>query len=318
MTEAGFVDQFRADAVAGLGGARKSIPCKYLYDARGSELFEEICRTEEYYVTRADLALHEHHLPEISQRIGPGAHIIEFGSGAGLKTRRLLASLRSLRAYTPIEISAAALEASLQDLGESFPDLDIRPVQADYTRPIDDELLELDPPAKRRIVYFPGSTISNFSHPEAVDFLRRMKRIASAKGAILIGVDLLKSPDRLVAAYDDSAGVTAAFNRNLLHRLARELDADIDPDAFRHEARFNRNEGRIEMHLVSDRRTRIRIDGHDFDFEPGESIHTENSYKYSTEGFCKLAARAGLESAKHWTDPDELFSMHWLEGGVRC
>lgn len=310
-------DQFRIDVVAGLSAPQKSIPCKYLYDARGSDLFEKICRTEEYYVTRADLALHQSHLPEISDRIGPGAHIIEFGSGAGLKTRRLLASLRSPRAYTPIEISAAALETSLRELAESFPDLHIQPVQADYTRPIGDDLFELSPPAKRRIVYFPGSTISNFDHDEAIAFLGRMKRIATTNGAILIGVDLLKSRERMEAAYDDAGGVTAEFNRNLLVRLARDLNAEVEPEAFRHEARFNREMGRIEMHLVATRTTHITIGDHRFEFEPGESIHTENSYKYSIEDFQKLAARAGLESAKHWTDPDDLFSMHWLEDSVK-
>ncbi|MFW5927241.1 MAG: L-histidine N(alpha)-methyltransferase [Wenzhouxiangella sp.] len=306
------IEQFRADVLAGLAAPQKAIPCKYLYDERGSELFDRICRTDDYYVTRADLALHENSLPEIARRIGTGAHIIEFGSGTGLKTRRLLASLHEPRAYTPIEISTAALEASVTDLGRAFPDLDIHPVQADYTRQIDERLFELDPPAARRVVYFPGSTIGNFDRNEAIGFLERMGRIAGRGGAILIGVDLLKSRDRLQAAYDDSEGITAEFNRNLLIRLERELGAQVDPDVFRHEARFDRDRGRVEMHLVAKRSTAIVLDGRRFELLPGESIHTENSYKYSLEGFRDLAVRAGLRAEAHWTDPENLFSMHWL------
>lgn len=306
--------QFLADMVDGLKRDQKHIHCKYLYDERGSELFDAICRTPEYYVTRADLALHEAHLPEIAHHIGPQAHIIEFGSGSGVKTRKLLASLESPRAYTPIEISASALEAATGQLQAEFPDLRIHPLQADYTQPIDAEALRLDPPARRRIVYFPGSTISNFEHEEAVEFLRRMGRIAGAEGAILIGVDLLKSPERLIAAYDDDQGITAEFNRNLLFRMRDELGALINPEDFEHEARFNAEFGRIEMHLKAIRETVIEIDGHRFEFRPGETIHTENSHKYSIEGFRDLAREAGLESAKCWTDPQGLFSMHWVVG----
>lgn len=305
--------QFLADVRAGLSSQPRELPCKYLYDARGSELFEAICLTEDYYVTRADLALHETHIGEISSCVGPDAHIIEFGSGAGIKTRKLLAGLDRPRAYTPIEISTAALAASARELEAAFPEIDVRPLQADYTQDIDAEKLKLDPPARRRVVYFPGSTISNFNHDEAVTFLQRMARIAGPNGAILIGVDLLKPESRLLEAYDDSDGITAAFNLNLLKRIKNELGARLALDDFAHQARFNREFNRIEMHLVARRDTCIEIDGQRFDFAVGDGIHTESSHKYSVRDFRELAARAGLASMKVWKDPDGLFSMHWLE-----
>ncbi len=305
--------RFLADTLAGLSSPSPEIPCKYLYDTRGSELFEAICETEDYYVTRADLALHEQYLPEISRQIGPGAHIIEFGSGSGIKTRKLLAALESPRAYTPIEISVSALEESVQPLRRDIPDIQIHPVQADYTADIPGHLLKIDPPPRRRVVYFPGSTISNFDHDEAIAFLERMRNIARPHGGILIGVDLLKSEAALVRAYDDRDGITAQFNLNLLERVRRELKAEVETSAFRHKARFNRELSRIEMHLVAIRPTYIVIGEHRFEFVGGDSIHTESSHKYTIESFQALAAQAGLDSIKVWTDPDELFSMHWLE-----
>lgn len=312
MSEPTPTERFLQDVIGGLTATPRSIPCKYLYDTRGSELFERICETPEYYVTRADLALHAAHTGEFAALIGPDAHIIELGSGAGIKTRRLLASLDAPRAYTPIEISAAALTAATRDLETAFPDIEIRPVQADYTHPIGEEELALDPPARRRIVYFPGSTISNFDHEEAADFLDRMRRIVGPNGAVLIGVDLVKPAQRLVAAYDDAGGITAAFNRNLLERLRREIDAEIDAEAFSHEARWHETLERIEMHLVARYPTRIVVGGQEFALDTGESIHTESSHKYSVDSFRELATRAGLRSEHVWFDPDGLFSMHWL------
>ena len=305
--------RFLADVLAGLSAQHKTLPCKYFYDARGSELFEAICACPEYYVTRADLALHEAHIGDISAMVGPEAHVIEFGSGAGIKTRKLLAGLERVRAYTPIEISASALAAASKDLQQAFPDIEIRPLKADYTLDIDSDLLNLDPPSRRRVIYFPGSTIGNFDHAEAQGFLDRMGRMARAQGAVLVGVDLMKPEAQLLAAYDDAQGITAAFNQNLLVRMQHELDARLDLDAFRHEARFNRDLGRVEMHLQAVEPTRIELDGQRFDFARGETIHTENSYKYSVADFRRLAADAGLHAVQVWKDPDGLFSMHWLE-----
>ncbi|RFF29453.1 L-histidine N(alpha)-methyltransferase [Wenzhouxiangella sediminis] len=315
MSDTSGSEAFREDVLAGLSADPPTIPCKYLYDAKGSDLFERICETPEYYVTRADLALHETHMDEIASMIGPNAHVIELGSGAGIKTRVLLASLDSPRAYTPIEISAAALAQSTRDLEAAFPAIEIRPVQADYTRPIASEALALDPPARMRVVYFPGSTISNFEHEDAVAFLDRLRRIAAPSGAVLIGVDLVKPLERLLAAYDDAGGITAAFNRNLLERMRREIDAEIDAEAFVHEARYYDSLERIEMHLVARYPTTIVIDGRSFEFAAGDSIHTESSHKYSVASFKSLAEQAGLRSEKVWFDPDGLFSMHWLISG---
>jgi len=306
------LDFFLSDTLEGLSKDPRTVPCKYLYDERGSTLFEAICNTRDYYVTRADLALHDEHLPQISALIGRAAHVIEFGSGAGIKTQKLLAALDQPRAYTPIEISESALRESSAQLQKQFPSLELRPVCADYTQPIDDAELELSPPADRRVIYFPGSTISNFERDDAIEFLARMGRIIGQHGGILIGVDLLKPAARLVQAYDDGEGVTADFNLNLLDRMRRELDAEIERDDFAHEARFNAELGRIEMHLVAVRATEIKLNGHCFKFEIGQSIHTENSHKYSISGFKQLAEAAGLRSTQVWTDSDQLFSMHWL------
>lgn len=304
---------FVREAIDGLSKDQPELPCKYLYDDRGSELFEKICETDDYYVTRADLALHQTHLDEIVARIGPDAHIIELGSGAGVKIRSLLEACDHPRAYSPIEISGEALAISVAQLAEQFPALDIRPLQADYTQPIPETVLRLDPPARRRVVYFPGSTISNFTHAEAREFLRRMLRLAGPTGGVLIGVDLIKDESRLCAAYDDSEGVTAAFNMNLLTRLENDLGARLDADAFHHEARFNPTIKRIEMHLVAHRDTQIELDDQTFEFSAGRTIHTENSHKYSIESFSSLAREAGLRTVETWTDPEGLFSMHYLE-----
>lgn len=307
---------FADDVIAGLSASHRAIPCKYLYDERGSELFEGICDTDDYYVTRADIALHEAHRDEIADAIGPDAHIIEFGSGAGIKIRIILEATHP-RAYTPIEISGEALAQSVAALSEQFPTLDIRPLQADYTKPVPDEALTLDPPARHRVVYFPGSTISNFTHTEAHEFLTRMARIAGPGGGVLIGVDLVKPAERLERAYDDSEGVTAAFNTNLLRRLESDLGAKLERDAFEHRAIYNEDRQRIEMHLVATRPTTIELDGKRFDFDTGESIHTENSHKYSIEGFRNLVEGTGLHPVTTWTDPEGLFSMHYLETDTR-
>ena len=306
------MEDFLNDALTGLRDEPRWLPCKYLYDEKGSALFEAICDTDDYYVTRADLALHTLCVNEISQLTGKHSHVIEFGSGAGTKTERLLSSLDAPCAYSPIEISPTALEGSVRALEKRFPDLAIRPIEADYTQDIDPSTIKLDPPSDNRLVYFPGSTIGNFTHQEAHHFLKRMGKIAGGNGAILIGVDLVKPVDILLRAYDDAQGITAQFNKNILTRLQTELGAELDLEAFQHEARFNTSLSRVEMHLVATKDTRIHLGTDCFEFVLGESIHTESSHKYSIEGFRALAAAAGLEPVHHWTDPAGLFSMHYL------
>lgn len=306
------MNNFEIDVINGLSHSPRFLPCKYLYDERGSDLFEQICDTKDYYVTRADLELHDTELPQISGLIGPNAHIIEFGSGAGTKTQQLLASLTEPRAYTPIEISPTALALSVEALQSSFPELDIIPLEADYTQDIDPDDLSLDPPATRRVVYFPGSTIGNFTREEALGFLQRMGKIAQKNGAVLVGVDLIKPVDQLLRAYDDDEGITAQFNKNLLARLKEELGAELELDAFEHEAQFNSALSRIEMHLVAKKPTTIMVADQNFDFALGETIHTESSHKYTIEDFQALAKQAGLKAGQVWLDGEARFSMHYL------
>lgn len=304
---------FKQDVVAGLSESPRWLPCKYLYDAKGSELFEQICDTDDYYVTRADLEIHQNQIAEVAELIGTNAHIIEFGSGSGIKTELLLDSLKSPRAYTPIEISKTALDASVAQLEKRFEDLEVQPLQADYTEDIDPSHLSLEPTARRRVIYFPGSTIGNFTHDQAQAFLVRMRRMAGDNGLIFIGVDLIKPVNQLLRAYDDSAGVTARFNTNVLQRMRDELGAQIDMTAFAHESRFNRDLQRVEMHLVAQTPTTITIDEDTFAFGRGESIHTESSHKYSIGGFQDLAKATGLTPVRHWLDSQTQFSMHCLE-----
>jgi L-histidine Nalpha-methyltransferase len=296
---------FRDDVVAGLALPQKALPPKYCYDAAGSQLFEAICRLPEYYVTRAELALTRQHVEAIARFAGRGCELIEYGSGEGIKTRLLIRALEP-RAYLPVEISAPALEAAVSRLHHEFPRLKILPVHADFSRPL--QLPPLGAKA-RRVVYFPGSTIGNLSREEAHGFLS-MTRHQAAK--MLVGVDVKKDANVLHAAYNDAKGVTAAFNLNLLARINRELRGDFDLKSFGHYAFYNAPLGRIEMHLVSLKKQAVRVAGHRYEFDVGESIHTENSYKYSVEEFRALAARAGFTAKKLWTDRKGLFALHGL------
>jgi len=309
-------NEFRQAVLDGLAQQQPAVPCKFLYDARGSELFEGICDSPDYYVTRADLAILRDNLGAIAEQVGAGVHLVEFGSGAGTKTTELLAALESPRAYTPIEISGSALQQSTRDLRQRFPVLKIRPLQADYTAPIPRSALELKPTDARRVVYFPGSTIGNFTRAEAAGFLSRIRRMIVPDGGLLLGVDLWKDAAILRAAYDDREGITARFNLNLLERINRELGGDFDPAAWHHEARVNDSLRRVEMHLVSDRNQVVEIDGARFEFGPGDSIHTENSHKYTVEDLRRLAGESGLEVVQTWMDADKLFSTHYLAPGA--
>jgi dimethylhistidine N-methyltransferase len=304
--------RFCIDVLAGLSRARKTLPCKYLYDERGSALFERICELDEYYPTRTELAILAAYADEMAERLGARCLLVEYGSGSGRKTRLLLDHLCEPAGYVPIDISSEALAASARALAADYPGLEVLPVCADYTEPL--ELPRPARPAARRGVFFPGSTIGNFTPLEAQRFLGRMARVAGVGGGMLIGVDLRKDRSVLEPAYDDALGVTAAFNKNLLARINRELGADFELDRFRHLARWNAAAGRVEMHLVSEVEQRVRVADAEFRFAAGETIHTENSYKYALDEFAALAAQAGLAVRRVWTDRDAMFSVQYLDG----
>ncbi len=306
------VDAFRTAVLDGLGATPKTLPCKFFYDAEGSKLFDRICELPEYYPTRTEIALLTQRAEDIAGLVGPEAGIVEFGSGAGVKIRLLLAALDRPAAYIPVDISRDHLLHAAESLARDIPTLRIRPVCADYTSPF--ALPHIPGTRPKRIVgFFPGSTIGNFTPDEATTFLRRTARLLGRGAMMIVGADLPKDRATLEAAYDDAQGVTAAFNLNLLHRINRELGADFETAAFQHQARWNQAESRVEMHLVSRRPQTAQIAGHRFDFAPGASIHTENSYKYSTEAFGRLARLAGYHAVETWTDPKSLFAIHALE-----
>ena len=295
--------------MAGLSLPQKALPPKYFYDAKGSKLFEKICRLPEYYLTRAELSLTRQHISAIARFAGKRAgersnvELLEYGSGESLKTRLLIRALRP-RTYLPVDISLSALERAAGRLSREFPWLRIVPVPADFSRPFD-----LPAAKSPRVAYFPGSTIGNLTPEEAHAFLARSRAQASR---MLIGTDLKKDANVLHAAYNDSRGVTAAFNLNLLEHINRELGADFDLRGFAHYAFYNPAPGRIEMHLVSLEQQKVRVGAHRFAFERGESIHTENSYKYSIGGFRALAANAGFRWQRCWSDRGGLFALHGL------
>jgi len=295
---------FLEDVVSGLSLPQKALPPKYFYDAQGSRIFERICRLPEYYLTRAEMALTRGHIGAIAAFAGSGCELIEYGSGEGLKTRLLLRALRP-RLYVPVDISQAALERAAQRLAREFPGLRIAPVNGDFSRP----LRILSGARRQRVVYFPGSTIGNLTPQEAHAFLA-MSRAQAAR--MLVGVDLKKDANVLHAAYNDARGVTAAFNLNLLARINRELGGDFQLKRFSHYAFYNAPLGRIEMHLVSLADQEARVAGHRFQLRRGESIHTENSYKYAADEFRALAARAGFTGKKLWMDRRGLFALHGL------
>ena len=309
LEPSGTADDFRRDVLDGLSGAPKSLPCKYLYDAQGSRLFDKICALEEYYPTRTETALLKEHAARIAAAIGPHATIVEFGSGSSEKVAILLKALESPRAYVPIDISHAHMTAAAARLAIDYPEIEVRPVSADYTRPF---RLPHDPHAQSYVGFFPGSTIGNFDPREAQAFLADVRLRLGAGGCFLIGVDLKKPEPILHAAYDDDAGVTAAFNLNLLRRINREIGADFTLDGFEHEARYDPVKGRVEMHLVSREVQRVTVAGRAFAFAAGESIHTENSYKYTVGEFHDIAAGAGWSVEAWWKDGDALFSIHLL------
>jgi dimethylhistidine N-methyltransferase len=303
---------FLMDVIEGLGKTQKEIPCKYFYDERGSILFTEICQTAEYYITRTELQLLNKVLPDISTRIGPQATVIEYGSGEGRKIRDLLHALQNPSAYMPIDISAEILFDAARRLKREFPSLAIHPMVADYTAQITLPEEIAGNRNGKRVVFFPGSTLSNFTPPEAARFLRNIRQFLQPGDGFLLGVDLIKSPNRLHHAYNDYDGVTAEFNLNLLRRINRELDANFKIHQFEHYAFFNPRYSRIEMHLVSLTDQVVKIGRHQFSFRAGETIHTENSYKYSIDSVARLGQDAGFEREQVWTDEEKLFTVHYL------
>jgi dimethylhistidine N-methyltransferase len=293
--------------IDGLSQDPKVLPCKYFYDAIGSDLFDRICELPEYYQTRTELKLLKDHAGEIASLLGPNAELIEFGAGALRKVRVLIEALDGIHAYVPVDISGEYLKAVTATLERDYPALLVEPVVGDFTNPVN-----LPLSGSRRIGFFPGSTIGNFRRQDALALLSSWSEML-AGGGLLIGVDLVKNPAVLHAAYNDAAGVTAAFNKNLLARANRELDANFDLDAFAHHACYNPMAQRIEMYLISLKRQRARAAGRSFAFEEGEAIHTEDSHKYTVRQFRALAAEAGFVPRAVWVDAGALFSLHWLE-----
>ncbi|HET9679199.1 MAG TPA: L-histidine N(alpha)-methyltransferase [Gammaproteobacteria bacterium] len=301
----------RQDVLQGLQAPDKWISSMYFYDQRGSKLFDKITQLPEYYPTRTEQWILERYADEMAQVLGPDVMLVEPGSGSSEKIRELLAHLITPAGYVPVEISREHLLMAAQKIQDAYPTLEVLPVCADFTQPYD--IPQSQHPATRRIIYFPGSTIGNFEPPLALDVLKIMREVARDKGALLIGVDLRKDKATLEAAYNDSAGVTAQFNINVLHRFNRELEANFTLDNFRHAAVWNEEKSRIEMYLISLCDQTVTIAGQEIAFKKDERIHTESSYKYTLTGFGELAASAGFSLRKTWTDDKQLFSVQYLE-----
>ena len=301
---------FARDLVAGLRATPKRIAPKYFYDAAGSRLFERITTLPEYYPTRAEMQILRERAGAVAALVPAEGALVEFGSGSSAKVRLLLARMPKLRAYVPVDISGEFLGEEARRLRAEHSSLQVVPVAADFTKPfaLPDAVRGLP-----RAGFFPGSTIGNFDPDDAKAFLRNAAGVLGAGAALIVGVDLVKDEAILNRAYDDAQGVTAAFNLNLLARANRELKADFDLEAFAHHAFFNEEQSRIEMHLVSRKVQQVHVAGATFAFDEGETIHTENSYKYTVDGFLRLAAEAGWRGSDVWTDKDRLFSVHALK-----
>lgn len=304
------LESFREAVLVGLSKSPKTLEPKFFYDETGSRLFEQICALPEYYPTRTEIAILDAYADAMRKAIGEQALLVEFGSGSSRKIRCLLDHLQAC-AYVAIDISREQLLEACADLATHYPMLPITAVCADYSLPLRwDSSQNL--PDRPKVAFFPGSTIGNFTPDEAQAFLGNVREFVGAEGGLLIGVDMKKDKQRLEAAYNDCAGVTAAFNLNLLHRINRELGADFDVSKFRHHAFYNEALGRIEMHLLSLSAQQVNIDGRLISFREGESIHTENSYKYSPDEFAALAESAGFRITQTWQDEQQLFGVFYL------
>ncbi|MDB6172149.1 MAG: methyltransferase [Chthoniobacteraceae bacterium] len=307
-------DEVRAEVITAIAGPQKMLPSKLFYDEHGSGLFDKICELPEYYPTRTELGIMRDYATEIAFAIGPRALIVEYGSGSSIKTRILLDHLRDAVAYVPIDISGKYLVNSAAALQQRYPDLSIFPVCADYTRPL--VLPDVDGTVSARIVaYFPGSTIGNLEPAAARAFLTSIRTTCGRESGLLIGVDLKKSPSTIHAAYNDAHGVTAAFNLNILRRLNHEIGSNFELDTFCHYAFYNPSLGRVEMHLVSEKQQHVFVPGiGNIRFDEGETIHTENCYKYTLQEFTNLAADAGYRRKRVWWDAQNWFSVQFFEG----
>ena len=299
-----------SEIVDGLSADQKQISPKYFYDERGSQLFDEITQLPEYYLTNTELGIMRDNIDEIVAMVGKQASLIEFGSGSSLKTRVLLEHLSELAAYVPVDISEEHLHASADEIRSEFPHVDILPVVADFTRRFDLPAPMVMP--VRNVVYFPGSTIGNFEHDMAMELLRVMHLEAGKNGALMIGVDLQKDPKVIEDAYNDSAGVTAEFNLNMLQHLNRDYGADFDVSEFTHSASYDEDKGRVVIELVSQTDQVFQVADTTFDIADGEAILTEYSHKYTLDGFAAMANAAGFSVEKVWTDAKQLFSVQFL------
>jgi len=304
-------ETFRTDVLAGLSQRQKTLPSRWLYDQRGSELFEDITRLDEYYLTRTETAILRRCADEMAALCGEGAVLLEYGAGAAIKTEILIDALKAPRLYAPIDIAADFLAQTVERIRDRFPELSVRPIIADFTADFD---IPADVPAHRRAAFFPGSTLGNLLPSDAALLLRRMREHVGAEGKAIIGVDLRKDIKTLTAAYDDKEGVTAAFNLNLLARINRELNGDFALEKFAHEARWNERESAIEMHIVSRADQVASAAGRKFSFARGESIHTETCRKFDVAGFAHAARRSGWRVDQVWSDPAKLFAVFGLSG----
>lgn len=301
--------EFASDVLQGLDKRPASIPPKYFYDTKGSQLFDAITKLPEYYQTRTEIAILQDNADEIAHHVGIGNLLIEPGGGSCAKVHILLEGLRPM-AYVPMDISSQHLRVATEELATAFPWLEIHATCTDFTQSMALPPAVLENTEGTKVVFFPGSSIGNFDPGGAVEFLTSIAQLVKSEGYLLIGVDLKKDKSILHAAYNDAAGITAQFNLNLLQRINHELNADFDLSGWRHKALYNEQAGRIEMHLISLREQQISIGQNRFEFAGGETIHSENSYKYTTQEFIKLAQYAGFQSIALWVDADNLFSVH--------
>ena len=308
-------EAFRADVLAGLSQRQKTLPSRWLYDQRGSELFEEITGLDEYYLTRTETAILRRRAGEMAALCGEDVVLLEYGAGAGIKSEILIDALKSPRMYAPIDIAADFLAQTAERIRDRFAELPTRPIIADFTVDFD---IPADIPAHPRAAFFPGSTLGNLRQPEAAALFCRMRQHVGERGKAIIGVDLRKDVGILIAAYNDRRGVTAEFNLNLLRRINRELEGDFPIEAFAHEARWNERESAIEMHLVSRKPQAVSVAGWSFAFAESETIHTETCRKFDVAGFAHAAHRSGWRVDRIWSDPAELFAVFGMYAEARA